>query len=94
MGAFSNIKGLTYYGDNKDDPFVTMEAVCRCVELGPAFVLIHLAPAETRRRGVGARRARDLPHRQLASRRKDRGRRLAARGLRLRRDRGESLRPP
>lgn len=27
MGAFSNIKGLTYYGDNKDDPFVTMEAV-------------------------------------------------------------------
>ncbi|ORY50201.1 WD40-repeat-containing domain protein [Leucosporidium creatinivorum] len=26
MGAFSNIKGLTYYGDNKDDPFVTMEA--------------------------------------------------------------------
>jgi periodic tryptophan protein 1 len=31
MGAFSNIKGLTYYGDSKDDPFVTMEAVgCFC----------------------------------------------------------------
>lgn len=26
MGAFSNIKGLTYYGDSKDDPYVTLEA--------------------------------------------------------------------
>lgn len=32
MGAFSNIKGLTYYGDNKDDPFVTMEAVSSSVQ--------------------------------------------------------------
>jgi hypothetical protein len=22
MGAFSNIKGLTYYGDNADDPYI------------------------------------------------------------------------
>lgn len=27
MGAFSNIKGLSYYGDNADDPYVTLEAV-------------------------------------------------------------------
>jgi hypothetical protein len=27
MGAFSNIKGLTYYGDNADDPYITLEAV-------------------------------------------------------------------
>lgn len=27
MGAFSNIKGLSYYGDAKDDPYVTLEAV-------------------------------------------------------------------
>ncbi|KAK4700069.1 periodic tryptophan protein 1, partial [Phenoliferia sp. Uapishka_3] len=26
MGAFSNIKGLSYYGDAKDDPYVTLEA--------------------------------------------------------------------
>ncbi|GAA5971789.1 hypothetical protein JCM8115_004454 [Rhodotorula mucilaginosa] len=26
MGAFSNIKGLTYYGDNADDPYITLEA--------------------------------------------------------------------
>lgn len=27
MGAFSNIKGLSYYGDAKDDPYVTLDAV-------------------------------------------------------------------
>jgi hypothetical protein len=27
MGAFSNIKGLTYYGNAEDDPYVTLEAV-------------------------------------------------------------------
>lgn len=27
MGAFSNIKGLTYYGNTEDDPYVTLEAV-------------------------------------------------------------------
>lgn len=27
MGAFSNIKGLSYYGDSKDDPYVTLDAV-------------------------------------------------------------------
>ncbi|GAA6025700.1 hypothetical protein JCM11491_000338 [Sporobolomyces phaffii] len=26
MGAFSNIKGLTYYGNAEDDPYVTLEA--------------------------------------------------------------------
>ncbi|KAM0754017.1 WD40 repeat-like protein [Meredithblackwellia eburnea MCA 4105] len=26
MGAFSNIKGLTYYGDAKDDPYVTLDS--------------------------------------------------------------------
>ena len=27
MGAFSNIKGLSYYGDNADDPYVSFESV-------------------------------------------------------------------
>ncbi|BGP30191.1 rRNA-processing protein [Rhodotorula toruloides] len=26
MGAFSNIKGLTYYGDNAEDPYITLES--------------------------------------------------------------------
>lgn len=26
-GAFSNIKGLSYYGDNADDPYITLESV-------------------------------------------------------------------
>jgi len=26
-GAFSNIKGLSYYGDNNDDPYITLESV-------------------------------------------------------------------
>ncbi|SGY40641.1 BQ5605_C003g02405 [Microbotryum silenes-dioicae] len=26
MGAFSNIKGLSFYGDDKEDPFVTLDA--------------------------------------------------------------------
>lgn len=34
MGAFSNIKGLSYYGDNKDDPYVTLEAVSCFARLG------------------------------------------------------------
>lgn len=33
-GIFSNIKGLTYYKDNEDDPYITLKDVsiryCRC----------------------------------------------------------------
>lgn len=29
MGAFSNIKGLTYYGNNDEDPYITLESVRR-----------------------------------------------------------------
>lgn len=27
MGAFSNVKGLTYYGDNANDPYISLESV-------------------------------------------------------------------
>ncbi len=27
MGAFSNIKGLTFYRDNNDDPYITLKEV-------------------------------------------------------------------
>ena len=28
MGVFSNIKGLTFYKDNEEDPYITLKAVC------------------------------------------------------------------
>lgn len=28
MGAFANIKGLTYYRDNEEDPYITLKEVC------------------------------------------------------------------
>lgn len=28
MGPFSNIKGLTYYKDNEEDPYITLQDVC------------------------------------------------------------------
>lgn len=27
MGAFANIKGLTYYRDNEEDPYITLKEV-------------------------------------------------------------------
>lgn len=27
-GIFSNIKGLTYYKDNEEDPYITLKDVC------------------------------------------------------------------
>ena len=27
MGAFSNVKGLSFYKDNNDDPYITMKEV-------------------------------------------------------------------
>lgn len=27
MGPFSNIKGLTYYRDNEEDPYITLKDV-------------------------------------------------------------------
>ena len=29
LGPFSNIKGLTYYRDNNEDPYITLKEVCR-----------------------------------------------------------------
>jgi periodic tryptophan protein 1 len=28
VGPFSNIKGLTYYKDNEEDPYITLQDVC------------------------------------------------------------------
>ena len=28
MGPFSNIKGLTYYRNNDEDPYITLKEVC------------------------------------------------------------------
>jgi hypothetical protein len=28
MGAFANVKGLAFYRDNNDDPYITLKEVC------------------------------------------------------------------
>ena len=28
MGAFANIKGLQFYRDNNEDPYITLKEVC------------------------------------------------------------------
>lgn len=59
MGAFSNIKGLSYYGDAKDDPYVTLDAV-RLLPLGSPEVPAYFASyAAARGRGARAGGARD-----------------------------------
>lgn len=34
MGPFSNIKGLTYYRNNEEDPYITLKDVCGALNLG------------------------------------------------------------
>lgn len=48
MGAFSNIKGLSYYGDAKDDPYVTLDSVRRRQGNHPEGELMNLGFTETR----------------------------------------------
>lgn len=40
-GLFSNIKGLTYYKDNEDDPYITLKDV-RCLAIRHFDFSIHL----------------------------------------------------
>jgi len=28
MGAFANVKGLSFYRDNNEDPYITLKEVC------------------------------------------------------------------
>lgn len=48
MGAFSNIKGLSYYGDAKDDPYVTLDSVSTSKEHVWSERLTNLEFTETR----------------------------------------------
>lgn len=36
VGPFSNIKGLTYYRDNEEDPYITLKEVFDCLNLIPS----------------------------------------------------------
>ena len=52
MGAFSNIKGLTYYGNAEEDPYVTLEAVS--LKLFSFFSPSSIRPAFNRNHGEEA----------------------------------------
>ena len=39
MGPFSNIKGLTYYRNNDEDPYITLKEVC-------VYSLLHASVAD------------------------------------------------
>ena len=50
-GLFSNIKGLTYYRDNEDDPYITLKDVRR-LEISHFDCAIHIRLDRTRQKNV------------------------------------------
>lgn len=79
-GPFSTIKGLTYYRDNNDDPYITLKEVRAFRDQYFILRYTYLRKGRRRRR---ARRTRSSTNRQPPRHRKNRRRSLPTRDLRL-----------
>jgi hypothetical protein len=84
LGAFSNIKGLTFHRNNDEDPYITMKDVRVCLYSPSSMNMLTEAalPGRQRFRSL-ARSAGGASHRQLDHHRQDGRRHLANRGLPL-----------
>lgn len=93
LGPFTNVKGLTYYRNNDEDPYITFKGVSvSVIPQSSDFLPIFLSTGE--RRWGRARRTRDSTYRQSRNSRENTRRNLPTRDLCLRRIPREPLRSP